>query len=320
VRDATAFRRIASADIFLFDDLAVLEQSGVKTTGVLSFDGTDEAEIIRIAATAFRGLADDRTKAMETACQLNGIPIKTVRRNYRASVITFSDGARSVGVRDARGLDSPSPGPAPLEVIVDGRLAGTVRFGPTPGTAAGAIQELRCHGELAVGLVSHRPDAEIDGLASSLGVDLHAGGLSSDAKVALLRSLRQRGRKVAYVGDCSAEPRVAREAHVAISLAGDPDPQRDCAAVRVLRGDMGWLGPLRALSRAHVDRVRTVHGAILLPNLACIAGAFVLGFTSLSAVVLTNLGTLAVYSGLPRRQRRARDPHPPKHSEPTVAQ
>jgi hypothetical protein len=75
---------------------------------------------------------------------------------------------------------------------------------------------------------------------------------------------------------------------------------------------MGWLGPLRELSRAHVDRVRTVHGAILLPNLACIAGAFVLGISGLPVVLLSNLGTLAVYSGLARRQRKARNLRQPK--------
>jgi hypothetical protein len=34
----------------------------------------------------------------------------------------------------------------------------------------------------------------------------------------------------------------------------------------------------------------------LIPNLACIAGAFVWGFTSLASVVVTNLGTYCVYS------------------------
>ena len=74
----------------------------------------------------------------------------------------------------------------------------------------------------------------------------------------------------------------------------------------MLRTDLAWLGPLHELSRAHVDRVRIVHGAILVPNLACIAGAFFFGFTSMAAVVLTNLGTLAIYSGLPRRRKSTR--------------
>ena len=41
---------------------------------------------------------------------------------------------------------------------------------------------------------------------------------------------------------------------------------------------------------------------MLIPNIACVAGAFFLGFTSLYSVVLTNLGTFAIYTGLPRRK------------------
>ena len=77
------------------------------------------------------------------------------------------------------------------------------------------------------------------------------------------------------------------------------DPAHDPAPVLVLRTDLDWIAGLRERSRSHVARLRTIHGAVLVPNLFCIAGAFFLGFTSLSAVVLTNLGTLAVFSGLP---------------------
>ncbi len=130
-------------------------------------------------------------------------------------------------------------------------------------------------------------------------MDFHVGGLSSAAKAFAVRSLRERGLKVAYVGDCRREPDAAREAYVAISMADAVDPAHDPAQVLVLRTDLDWIAGLRDRSRSHVARLRTIHGAILVPNLFCIAGAFFLGFTSLSAVVLTNLGTLAVFSGLP---------------------
>jgi len=305
IRDATAFQRIASADVFLFDDLPALTDSGVKTTSILSLDGTYERDILRLAATAFQGLADGRAAAMQAACELNKIVLPSVQRSYRGPGIAFSDNARNVCVRDARGQDSPSPNCLPLEVVIDGRLTGMVIFGPSPGPAsAGAISDLRRRG-LVVGLISQRADEKLAVLAQTLAVDVHAGGLSQGAKVQLLQSLRSRGRKVAYIGECSQAPEVAQAAHVAISVAGDSDPERDTSQVRVLRADLAWLGPLHELSRAHVDRVRIVHGATLVPNLACIAGAFFFGFTSMAAVVLTNLGTLAIYSGLPRRRTSA---------------
>ena len=86
---------------------------------------------------------------------------------------------------------------------------------------------------------------------------------------------------------------------MAISMADAVEPAHDPAPVLVLRSDLDWTAGLRDRSRSHVARLRTMHGSVLVPNMFCIAGAFFLGFTSLAAVVLTNLGTLAVFSGLP---------------------
>jgi Cu2+-exporting ATPase len=304
IRDARALRRLAQADIILIDDVPALELADLKTTSVLSVDGTHEAEILRLAATAFHGLADNRTAAMLAACQLNQVAVNVARVNYRGAGITFCDSDRSICVRDARGQDSPSPAALPLEVVVDGHLAGIVLFGPSPGPhAAATIRQLRSR-RVVVGLLSRRADREVESLARALEVDLHAGDLSPQGKADLLKTLRRRGRKVAYVGDCVRYPEVARTAHVAISFSAQPAIEDDGALARVLRTDLGWLAPVHEICRSHVDRVRVVHGAILLPNIACVAGAFFGGFTSLSSVVVTNLGTLAVYSGLARRGKK----------------
>ncbi len=181
---------------------------------------------------------------------------------------------------------------------------GIVTFGFTDEPhALEAIQELRRQDTLPIGLVSDRADDAARSLAAALGFELHAAGITSESKRDVLASLRERGFKAIYVGDCRRHPEVAREAFLAISVAEEFDPDNDPSALLVLRRDLGWLGPLRALARSHIDRIRAVHGAVLLPNAASVAGAFLLGFTSFSAVILTNLGTLAIYSGLLRRLR-----------------
>jgi hypothetical protein len=56
------------------------------------------------------------------------------------------------------------------------------------------------------------------------------------------------------------------------------------------------------------DEARSHRNLILVPNVACIAGALLLGFSSLAVVVLSNLGTFTVYShgrdALMRTERR----------------
>ena len=109
-----------------------------------------------------------------------------------------------------------------------------------------AIQELRRQDKLPIGLVSDRADDVARSLAAALGFELHAAGMTSEAKRDALASLRERGFKAIYVGDCRRHPEVAREAFLAISVTEEFDPDNDPAAVLVLRRDLGWLGPLRA--------------------------------------------------------------------------
>ncbi|MHB1558822.1 MAG: HAD family hydrolase, partial [Isosphaeraceae bacterium] len=310
IRDASAFRRIAEADVFLFDDHPILSRPGLEVRSVERLDGLAEDEILRLAASAFAGLADERTSALGAACAARRA---VVRRDpsarYGGPEITLTDRARTASIRDRRaaGLSfSATPFPPDLEVAADGRPVGRIAFGSSPAPrAAEAIGALRQTGRLTIGLLSHRPAPEAGALAGSLGMDFHLSGLSPEAAAEAVRTCRRQGRRVVYIGDALRHPEAAREADVAISLADPVDPAHDPAQVLILRPDLDWAAGLRTRASAHVGRVRSLHSLILVPNLACVAGAFFLGFTSLSAVLLTNLGTLAIYAGVTNRPRPA---------------
>ncbi len=304
VRDPSAFHRIASADVFLFDHQQGLERAGLEVREVHRLDGVGEDEILRLAASAFAGLADERSLALQAACATRRIIVRRSQRpSYRGAEITLREGVRSITLRDRRGTEPAADPALALEVATDGRPVGRIAFGRSSRPrAVEALRELRRHGPMTIGLLSDRLESEAAPLAEALGLDFHLGGLSSAAKAEAVRSCRRRGLKVAFVGDCRREPEAARAADVAISMFDDIDPANDPAQVLVLRPDLGWIAGLRERSRSHVNCLRTVHNFVLIPNLFCIAGAFFLGFTSLSSVVLTNLGTFAVYTGLPRRR------------------
>src|SRR5262249_14858155 len=79
------------------------------------------------------------------------------------------------------------------------------------------------------------------------------------------------------------------------------------------------LADLWELAASHTGRLRDAEQLVLVPNLVCVAGALVLGFGSMTAVVLSNLGTYGVYAratgslrGL-RRSARPLDPDQPAH-------
>ncbi|HZW33271.1 MAG TPA: HAD family hydrolase, partial [Isosphaeraceae bacterium] len=293
VRDPSAFAAIAAADLWLLDHHPNLERTGLEIESIRGHD-TGWEILLRVAATAFRDLADDRATALGTACASCGLSVLEVEPSYRGPGITLIHQAGWFSIRDAPELSASPMSPPPLEISADGRVLGRITFrAAARPRAAEAIAALRRAGGRTIGLLSDQPEATAAPLAQVLGLDFHRAGLSSQAKADLLRACRDRGLKAVYVGDARREPRAAGAAHVAISWSDGLDPAQDPAQILVLRPDLAWIGPLRERSRSHLDRVRAVHGSILLPNLACIAGAFFLGFTSLSAVILTNLGTWA---------------------------
>ena len=71
-----------------------------------------------------------------------------------------------------------------------------------------------------------------------------------------------------------------------------PDP----AAVLLLQPRLDPFANLWEIARSHEDRLRSLQRFILVPNLLCVAGAFFFGFTALTAVVVSNLGTFGLFS------------------------
>ena len=71
---------------------------------------------------------------------------------------------------------------------------------------------------------------------------------------------------------------------------------RDSAPICVLQPRITRLAQLWDIAAIHRRRLQVAHRYALIPNLTCVAGAFIWGFTSLASVVMTNLGTYCVYS------------------------
>ena len=146
-------------------------------------------------------------------------------------------------------------------------------------------------------MVSGQSDRDAAPLAASLGVDFHLGGLTSDDRIHLLKDFRNRGFKVAYVGGSRLDPRIAAEAQITISLGevGSDKLGSDSSTIHVLQPRLLKLGELWDIAHIHERRLKMAYGYTMIPNLLCVAGALMWGFTSLASVALTNLGTYGLY-------------------------
>src|SRR5262249_8100742 len=157
--------------------------------------------------------------------------------------------------------------------------------------AAAALRRIRDLAPVPIALVSNRSKTDVAALASLLGVDLYQAGFAPEDTARFLRDCRERGIRTAFLDHRRRQAMAAAEAHVATALGGDADADPDSAAAWLLQPRLDRFADLWEIARTHESRVLDAQKLVLVPNVLCVAGAFLFGFTGLTAVMITNLGT-----------------------------
>jgi Cu2+-exporting ATPase len=214
--------------------------------------------------------------------------------------VAFEPGVTVVsGPWRIRVREHPSAGDGlhPLLVEIDGRAVGLIEFMRSERPAArGALERIRTLGPVTIVLVSAHTDREVAARARLLGVDLHVSRCAPEETVWLLRDCRRRGLRTAFFARCRRRAAAAAEAHVAVSVVDDAELESERAAVLLTQPRLEQFANLWEIARSHEQRVRALQRLIMVPNVLCVAGAFFLGATALTAVMLSNLGTFGLYS------------------------
>jgi Cu2+-exporting ATPase len=306
VRRPDVFAKMAEANLVLLDETSALKARVVQLEDVQAAAGYSVDEIFELAACGVRQLCDPRAGALLAAYDFYGRERLDAPVRYRSGGVEFSDRGRIVRVEGLAG--SGPANAAPLRVLSDGKLAGCITFceGATCAAAV-AIRDLRACG-MTVELLASALPSRSGSTAESLGVGDPRICPSDEFRAALIRRLRAEGHCVVYVGDCRKNLLAAAAANVAVFPAPDPSWKDDPSGVWLLEPDYQKLVDLRKITVVMRDEARAHRNLILVPNVACIAGALLLGFPSLAVVVLSNLGTLTIYShgrdALSRTERR----------------
>jgi cation transport ATPase len=287
-----AFARLAAADLIVLEDGPALRRPALEVADVVG--RLTEDEILRYAASAYRHIADDRATALADACRARRVHRLDLPPAGFGPGVTVAAGNRLVRVVERE------PGQAgALGVEVDGQAVGTVEFAWSRRLeAAEAVARLKSAAAAPVVLVSAASESEVAARARALGVDHHHAGLGPDELARLLADGRARGLRAAFVGDCSKNPGPAAEAHVAVSLGGEGafESEDVHAAVVLLQPRLDRFADLWDVAQRHTGRARRSERFMLVPNLLCVVGALLFGVTSLTAVVVSNLGTFGLYS------------------------
>ncbi|WP_442295884.1 heavy metal translocating P-type ATPase [Terrabacter sp. RAF57] len=273
IKNAEALERMEKVDTLVVDKTGTLTRGRPSVTHVAAADGTDQDELLRLAAAVERASEHPLGMAIVRAATDAGLSIPDVA-DFDAPVgkgVTGTVDGRRVLVGSQRFLaghdvDTASKdadadrlradGASAVYVAIDSRVAGVLAIAdPVKDTTAAALKDLRADG-IDVVMLTGDNKVTANAVARSLGIDRVEAEVLPDHKSDVVQALRAEGRVVAMAGDGVNDAPALTAADVGIAMSTGTDVAIESAGVTLLKGDLTGIVRSRALSRATMSNIR----------------------------------------------------------------
>lgn len=315
IRSGRALEQLAGVDTVVFDKTGTITRGNPAVTGVrsMSSDLSDD-DVLAMAATADQRLNHPVAEAVVAYASTRGLtPGRRGRWHYdiglgvRAEihgedVLVGSDRLlvrEGVDLTAARGLEAAL---SRIYVAVSGRLCGIITYAdPVRREAQAVVRALRDAHGMEIHLLTGDRTETAHAVGGDLGVDprnVH-GELFPEDKASVVRALRARGRRVAFVGDGINDLPALAYADVSVSFGGATAVARETADVVLIEDSLDALPTAVASSRQAIRLVRQNIGIVGSINLAALTVAIATGLSPTAAAVVHNGSTVvAAVNGL----------------------
>ena len=318
VKDGRALDLLCEVDTVLFDKTGTLTRERPEVGRMIAANGFKPLQILRFAAAAERRFHHPIALAILQKAQELGLRLpSTDTTQYKVGygIAVGIDGRRvRVGSRrfmEMEGVpltreveavldDAHREGHSIVMIAVDNELGGALELRASiRPEVSGIVRGLRERGIKHIAIISGDHEAPTRKLAEELGMDRYFAQVLPADKADYVEQLQREGRKVCFVGDGINDAIALKKANVSISLRGATSIATDTAHVVFMEQGLGKLCELRDIARDLERNVRNSWIMILVPNIACIAGVFTLGFGIGASVVTNNVAALgALANGL----------------------
>jgi len=312
VKETDQLEALAGVRTVVFDKTGTLTRGRHRVREVVPASGTTAEEVLRVAAAVEAGSTHPLARAIAGHAREQGIRLPSAGefqedpgRGVRASV---AGSAILVGTRawlSGNGVDAErlgddrvrleNQGNTVLHVAQGGRVVGLVALEDElkPG-AAEAVRALRA-ARVDVVLVTGDNERTAQAVASKLGISVvHAETLPA-GKAAIVEGLKQRGGRVAFVGDGINDAPALAAADVGIALGGGTDVAVEAGGIVLLKDDPRDAANAHALARRAMRKIRQnlfwafIYNVALIPVAAMgwlhpIAAGAAMGLSSVTVV------------------------------------
>ncbi|MGC8640209.1 MAG: heavy metal translocating P-type ATPase, partial [Isosphaeraceae bacterium] len=323
VKDGRALELMNEVDTVLFDKTGTLTRERPEVGRVIASVGFNQEEILLYAAAAEKKFHHPIALAiLHKAKELNlELPL-TDETQYKVGYgITVQVHGRTIRVGSKRFMEleglpmcqevrdalasAHDEGHTMVMVGVDDRVGGAIELhAAVRPEVREIVQGLRDRGIKHIAIISGDHEAPTRKLAEALGMDRYFAQVLPADKADYVATLQKEGKKVCFVGDGINDSIALKKANVSISLRGASSIATDTAHIVFMEQGLSKLCDLRDIARELDRNVKRSWTMILVPNIACIAGVFTMGFGIMASVLTNNVSAIGALANgmMPLRQ------------------
>lgn len=314
VKGGKYLEAVADADTIVFDKTGTLTKAKPTVVDVVSFNGAEPDELLRIAACLEEHFPHSMAKAVVDAAQQKNLAHEEMHTKVEYIVAhgisTTIDGKRAVigsshfvfedenctipeGKQEL--FDSLPKEYSHLYLAIEGKLAGVICIeDPLREEAEAVVNSLKRAGITKVVMMTGDSERTAAAIAKRVGVDEYYSEVLPEDKAGFIEKEKATGRKVIMIGDGINDSPALSAANVGIAISDGAEIAREIADITVGSDDLYQIVTLKLLSDSLMKRIRGNYRFIVSFNLGLILCGVAGILQPTTSALLHNTSTLLI--------------------------
>ena len=314
VKGGRFLEAVAEADTIVFDKTGTLTKATPTVASVVSFDGREPDELLRIAACLEEHFPHSIAKAVVDAAREKGLDheemhskveylvahgISTTIGGKRAIIgsyhFVFEDEKCRIPEGKEEIFEALPEEYSHLYLAIEGKLAAVICIeDPLREEAPAVIKRLRENGFKKIVMMTGDSERTACAIARRVGVDEYYSEVLPEDKARFVEEQKRSGHKVVMIGDGINDSPALSAADVGIAISEGAEIAREISDITIGAEDLQQIVVLRQLSHELMKRIHHNYRFIVSFN-SCL---IVLGVTGILApttsALLHNTSTLMI--------------------------
>ena len=314
VKGGKYLEAVADADTIVFDKTGTLTKAQPTVVDVVSFNGADSDELLRIAACLEEHFPHSMAKAVVDAAQQKHLlheemhtkveyivahGISTTIDGKRAVIgsshFVFEDENCTIPEEKQDLFNSLPKEYSHLYLAIEGKLAGVICIeDPLREEAEAVANSLKRAGITKVVMMTGDSERTAAAIAKRVGVDEYYSEVLPEDKAGFIEKEKAAGRKVIMIGDGINDSPALSAANVGIAISDGAEIAREIADITVGSDDLYQIVTLKLLSDSLMKRIRGNYRFIVSFNLGLILCGVAGILQPTTSALLHNTSTLLI--------------------------